>query len=120
MTSSQKRNWTYYNVDAFPVGQGAIFTQDNKLLSYASSALTEAESRYSQTERQALALGRAKYKPGDSNPSDYFSRHQVITDTMPLQEQVAEEHISFIATTSTPKSMTLDELEDATSNDKTL
>ena len=39
---------------------------------------------------------------------------------MPLQEQVAEEHISFIATTSTPKSMTLDELEDATSNDKTL
>ena len=39
---------------------------------------------------------------------------------MPLQQQLAEEHISFITTISTPKSMTLDELEDATSNDKTL
>ena len=39
---------------------------------------------------------------------------------MPLQQKVAEEHISFIATTSTPKSMTFDELKDATSKVKTL
>ena len=43
-------------VDASPVGLGAILTQDNKVLSYASRALTEVETRYSQTEREALAI----------------------------------------------------------------
>ena len=157
-------------VDASPVGLGAILTQDNKVLSYASRALTEVESQYSQTDWEALAIVGVckhydiytngaksftvitdhkpventwikpkpaprlhrwglwlqpykftiKYKPGDSNPSDYLSRHPVITDKILLQQKVAEEHISFIATTPIPKSMTLDELKDATSKDKTL
>lgn len=157
-------------VDASPFGLGAILTQDNKVLSYASRALTEVESRYSQTEREALAIVWAcehfnmytngakhftvitdhkpleniwkkpkptprlqrwglrlqpykftiKYQPGSSNPSDYLSRHPITTDKTPLQQKIAEEHISFIANTSTPKSMTLEELKDATSKDKTL
>ena len=37
-------------LDASPVGLGAILTQDNKVLSYASRAVTEVESRYSQTK----------------------------------------------------------------------
>ncbi|XP_073520082.1 uncharacterized protein [Phyllobates terribilis] len=48
-------------VDASPVGLGAILTQVSKAgnvstISYASKALTETEQRYSQTEREALAV----------------------------------------------------------------
>ena len=43
-------------LDASPVGLGAILTEDNKVLSCASRALTEIESRYSHTEREALAI----------------------------------------------------------------
>ncbi|KAK3084740.1 hypothetical protein FSP39_018188 [Pinctada imbricata] len=54
----------YYNpeseisilVDASPVGLGAIMAQDEKVVAYASHALTDVESRYSQTEREALAI----------------------------------------------------------------
>ena len=45
-------------VDASPVGLGAILTQHDKhgrskVIAYASRALTDVESRYSQTEREA-------------------------------------------------------------------
>ena len=43
-------------VDASPVGLGAIFTQEGKIVSYASRALTDVEQRYSQTDREMLAV----------------------------------------------------------------
>ena len=43
-------------VDASPVGLGALLTQEGKIIAYASRSLTDVESRYSQTEREALAL----------------------------------------------------------------
>jgi len=43
-------------VDASPVGVGAILTQEGKILSYASRALSDTEMRYSQTEREMLAV----------------------------------------------------------------
>ena len=49
-------------VDASPHGVGAILTQrdtdeeENHVVAYASRALTDVESRYSQTEREALAV----------------------------------------------------------------
>ena len=46
--------------DSRPVGLGAIQVQDTKdervVISYASRALTPVEQRYSQTEREALAV----------------------------------------------------------------
>ena len=38
-------------VDASPVGLGGLLVQDGKVISYASRALRDVESRYSQTER---------------------------------------------------------------------
>jgi hypothetical protein len=51
-------------VDASPRGLGAILTQSSKdgsnsIIAYASRLLTDVESRYSQTEREALAITRA-------------------------------------------------------------
>ena len=49
-------------VDAGPVGLSAILSQntpghdDHKVISYASRALTDPEKRYSQTEKEALAI----------------------------------------------------------------
>lgn len=48
-------------VDASPVGLGAILTQltadgGMNIIAYASRSLTDCESRYSQTEREALAV----------------------------------------------------------------
>ena len=55
---------TYFNpslhtqviVDASPVGLGAILVQEGKIISYASRALSGVEKRYSQTEKEALAI----------------------------------------------------------------
>lgn len=42
--------------DASPVGLSAILIQENKVVAYASRALSPTESRYSQTEREALGV----------------------------------------------------------------
>lgn len=43
-------------VDGSPVGLGAILCQENKIVAYASRALSPVEQRYSQTERECLAI----------------------------------------------------------------
>ena len=43
-------------VDASPVGLAAILSQEGKIIAYASRALSEVEQRYSQTEKETLAL----------------------------------------------------------------
>lgn len=53
---------TTVTVDASPVGVSAIISQstkeknENKVIAYASRALTAVETRYSQTEKEALAI----------------------------------------------------------------
>ena len=51
---------TELRVDASPVGLGAILMQSNghetRPVAYASRTLTDVERRYSQTEREALAV----------------------------------------------------------------
>lgn len=52
--SPQKK--TQVLVDASPVGLGAILTQEGRIVCYASRALTETEQRYSQIDREMLAV----------------------------------------------------------------
>ena len=74
-------------VDASPVGLGAILTQvtadgGTNIVAYASRSLTDCESRYSQTEREALAV---VWGIEHFHLYLYGSSFQVTTDHKPLE-----------------------------------
>ena len=78
-----------------------------------------------QIERRALRLQpyqlTVRYRKGKENPADYMSRHpSKQAQPVSRHEKVAEEYISHIATTSTPKALKLDEIAAATARDSTL
>ncbi|XP_065067305.1 uncharacterized protein K02A2.6-like [Rhopilema esculentum] len=62
MSYFDKNKESYVLVDASPVGLSAILSQkttgqeDQTVIAYASRALTDVETRYSQTEKEALAI----------------------------------------------------------------
>ena len=72
--------------DASPVGLGAVLVQDQKegpvAISYASRSLTDCEQRYSQTEKEALALVWACEK---FHPYIYGGKFTLVTDHKPLE-----------------------------------
>ena len=68
---------------------------------------------------QPYKLG-IKNRPGVDNPSDYISRHPIQPEKSDAKENVAEQYVNFIAETSTPAAMTLDEVKMASLQDKTL
>ncbi|RUS85862.1 hypothetical protein EGW08_006346 [Elysia chlorotica] len=156
-------------VDASPCGLGAMLTQQGRVICYASRALTDTEARYSQTEREMLAvvygvekfhiylygstftvttdhkplLGIIRstkpcsarmdrwrlrlmpyefnltYRPGkdEANPADYLSRHPC---TQPSKDNEGEHYIRYVARASIPNALSLDEVREATCNDKLL
>ena len=157
--------------DASPVGVSAVLTQGDKVIQYGSRALTPVEQRYSQTEREALAITwaceyfhifvfgapfevftdhkplvsifgntraqlsarierwvlktlpyemRVTYRPGHDNPADYLSRHPVNVTPSSREEKAAEEYLNYLVDVTTPKTMTIDQVIDATAKDATL
>jgi hypothetical protein len=68
-------------VDACPVGLAALLVQAGKVISYASRALSDVESRYSQTEREMLAV---VWGVEQFHLYVYGSHFQIITDHKPL------------------------------------
>ncbi len=52
--SSHKHTEIY--TDASPVGISAVLSQNGRIVQFASRALSAVEQRYSQTEREALAI----------------------------------------------------------------
>ncbi|KAK3092457.1 hypothetical protein FSP39_003031 [Pinctada imbricata] len=155
-------------VDASPVGLGAILTQEGKIIAYASRSLTDVEQRYSQTEREALAIiwscehfhlyiygstfslvtdhkpletifnnpksrpparierwrlrlqaytFTVKYKRGVDNPADYMSRHPNQALNQSSEEKIAERFINFVAEYAVPKTISLSDIAEASTND---
>ncbi len=68
-------------VDASPVGLGGLLVQDGNVVCYASRALSDVESRYSQTEREMLAV---VWGVEHFHLYVYGSTFTVITDHKPL------------------------------------
>ena len=169
-------NETQVLVDASPVGLSAILAQrkpgtnTSNIIAYASRALTDTETRYSQTEKEGLAIvwgiehfhiylygapfilyadhkpleliygdplskppARIErwvlrlqqydfsvvYKAGIENPADYLSRHPVKIASKEHSD-IAEEYINFLTNAAVPDTLTLDEIKEATQQDRTL
>ena len=68
-------------VDASPVGLGALLVQGGKIVSYGSRALSDVECRYSQTEREMLAV---VWATEHFHLYLYGSKFKVFTDHKPL------------------------------------
>ena len=77
---------TRIDADASPVGLGAVLTQQQggvwRVISYASRSLTDVERRYSQTEKEALALAWACER---FNMYVSGQRFELETDHKPLE-----------------------------------
>ena len=56
MSYFDPRKQTEIIIDVSLVSLGGLLMQDGKDISYASCALSDVESRFSQTEREMLAL----------------------------------------------------------------
>ena len=59
------------------------------------------------------------YKPGEQSPADHLLRHPT-SKSIRKQEKMKEENVNFIAEQSIPKTMTLNEIADATNRDRGL
>ena len=68
--------------------------------------------------RMQLYTFKVIYKPGTDNPVDYLSRHPVETEYK--QQTMTEDYVNFIEANSVPKAMTLDEIIQATNDDRVL
>ena len=88
MAYFDKDKQTSVVVDASPVGLSAILSQntpghdDHKVISYASRALTDPEKRYSQTEKEALAI---VWSVEHFHLFLYGGQFNLITDHKPLE-----------------------------------
>ena len=61
------------------------------------------------------------YRKGEENPANYISRHPARqTPTTSRQERVTEKFVDYIACTSTPKVLKLQDIESAMERDPTL
>ena len=76
-------------VDASPIGLGAVLSQDNQVVAYASRSLSDVEQRYSQTEREALAI---KWACSHFRLYIYGKPVTIITDHKPLEALFSNPH----------------------------
>lgn len=61
------------------------------------------------------------YKKGTANEADYLSRHPVNTQARTTdEERMADDYVNYIVNNTVPKSMTLQEIKDATLSDTIL
>ena len=99
-----------------------IYTDHKPLVSIYDNPSSKPPARI---ERWALRLQpyqvTVKYRRGDINPADYLSRHPTkhATETS-RQQKVAEEYVSYLTATSTPKALKTQDIEAATQSDATL
>ncbi len=68
-------------VDASPTGLAAVLTQEGKVIAYASRSLSDTERRYSQTEREMLAV---VWSVEHFRLYVYGASFKVVTDHKPL------------------------------------
>ena len=81
MSYFDPRKLTEIVIDASLVGLSGLLTQEGKVLIYASRGLNDVESRYSQTEREMLAV---VWPAEHFHLYVYGAQFSIITDHKPL------------------------------------
>ncbi len=100
---------------------------DHKPLTYIFGRKATTNKQLTpRLERWAMRLQgydfTLSYEPGCDNPADYFSRHPIKENTTKQQTAFteAEQHIQYVVDMSVPKAMTLEEVQQATTEDTVL
>ncbi|CAB4036363.1 Retrovirus-related Pol poly [Paramuricea clavata] len=88
-------------VDASLVGLAALLVQTGKVISYASRASSDVESRYSQTEREMLAVVWGV---------EHFHLY-VYVNFINETENLAELYANYVCSNAIPKAMTREEVK---------
>ena len=99
-----------------------VYTDHKPLASIYGNPSSKPPARI---EKLALRLQpyqiTIKYRRGEVNPADYLSLTQPSMGAeTSRQQKVAEEYVSYLATSSTPKALKTQEIETATQDDATL
>ena len=99
-----------------------VYTDHKPLVTIYGNPSSKPPARI---ERWALRLQpyqiTVKYRRGETNQADYLSRYPAKNAAQTThQQKVAEEHINYLATTSTPKALKTQDIEAATQADATL
>lgn len=113
-----ERLWMYL------LGKPFVIETDNRAVKLIfASTKSKPPARI---ERLALRLSQFDYeivhRPGETNVADYYSRHPVKTTREDFLEEVrasseTERYINAIAVSSLPRSVTVDEIREATKSD---
>jgi hypothetical protein len=69
-------------VDTSPVGLAALLIQEGKIIAHSSRALTDVESRYSGTEKEALS---SVWTIAHSHLYLYGHSFELVSDHLPLE-----------------------------------
>ena len=113
--------WAIEHFHLYLYGHSFTLETDHKPLEMIYGSTKSKPS--ARIERWVLRLQpynfQVKYKPGPTNQADFLSRHPSITSNG-QQSKMADEYVNFIVQHAIPKSMTLDEIREATDKDRVL
>jgi len=113
--------WAVERLHTFVYGSAFDLVTDHKVRAYWAVPKPKC--------RRALNVGvyacrhrfRIIHRPGKDNPADYLSRHTGTTYTdHDRSAKVAEDYINMVNHCAVPKTMSLDEIPDASRTDPTL
>ena len=115
--------WACEHLNLYVYGKPVtIYTDHKPLVSIYNNPNSKPPAR---VKRWALRLQpyqiTVKYRRGEVNATDYLSWHPTKHEAKTSQQQkVAEEYVSYLATTSTLKAFKVQDIEEATQSDATL
>ena len=109
--------WGIENFRLFVLGKEFDAITDHKALESIFNNLRSKPP--ARVERWVLRLQpynfRVIYKKGSQNEADYLSRHPINkSQSESNEEQIAEEYVNYVIQNAVPRTMTLEEVKDAT------
>ena len=109
--------WACEHLHLYIYGKPAtVYTDYKPLVSFFGNPSSKPSSRIERCAlRHQLYQLTVYYRKGEGNPADYLSRHpSKRIAAASREEKIAEEYVNYIILASTPKAMTVQEIEKPT------